>query len=592
MNHSLTRANLEIGATIADTYTIEGLLGKGGMGSVFRCSHARLPGKQVAIKVLHTEVSNGEVLARFRREAEITSKLGHPNIVTVLDFNALEDGTPYLVLEYLVGESLWDRMRQGALPLEFALSLARQVGSALASAHRADIVHRDLKPHNIFLVATETHGRHSEIAKVLDFGISKIRGSATVQTQENTMLGTPQYMSPEQALGRQNDVDGRADQFALAVIMHEILTGTSAFPGSSIPEVVFKVVYEEPAALLQIAPSTPPHVVAALARAMRKNHTERFPSIDEFIEALTGEGLAQARGNRKAAVVAPDAMAMTVDSGNHGPGFGAANTLPTPNPATPNPAQLERAAPARTADASVVTTAPSVMPTPVPLTTPTAADGVPARRERVPMFVFAAAALACAALVGGFVVARNRHAAAPAVLDNTLRGRPDAMQLAMATDAAPVLMTDATAPARLDAAPAQDAALVHDTASVATIVDARPPKPTLPKPPQVEKAKIATDPATDPATDAATDDPIRQQLRHAVQDLALGNFDTAQSHALNVLDAQDGKTGQRNQAVAVLVRIECERHNLGRANYWFRQLKPPLRLAVKKRCADNGTDVN
>lgn len=581
MNNSLTRAGLEIGATIANTYTIEGLLGKGGMGSVFLCSHARLPGKQVAIKVLHTEVTNGEVLARFRREAEIASKLGHPNIVTVLDFNALDDGTPYLVLEYLVGESLWDRMRHGALPLEFALSLARQVGSALAAAHREGIVHRDLKPHNIFLVATEAQGRHSEVAKVLDFGISKIRGSATVQTQENTMLGTPQYMSPEQALGRQNDVDGRADQFALAVIIHEILTGASAFPGSSIPEVVFKVVYEEPVALLQSAPSTPPHVVAALARAMRKNHNERFATIEEFVQALTGEALAPNRSGRKPAVAPPDsmAMAMTVDSGNHGPAFGAANTTPAPQP-TPYPMHSVPAAPARASSAIAPVIAPAAQVAPAP-SLPTS-EVVAAPRKRIPLYVFAAAGLACAALVGGLVVARNRNAAAPAPA-TVPTVSSDAVQVAIARDAAPP-PADAAAMVRPDTAPAR----IVDAAPAAKIVDARPTKTPPPKP---SDAKVTV---PDEPTDEPSDDPIREKLRLAKQAFASGQFDVTRSNALFVVDAPSAKAHQRAQAIALLTTIECERGNLGQANDWFRRLpaRGPLQNKIKKLCAAKGTDVN
>ncbi len=588
MNNSLTRAGLDIGATIANTYTIQGLLGQGGMGSVFLCSHARLPGKQVAIKVLHTEVSNVEVLARFRREAEIASKLGHPNIVTVLDFNALDDGTPYLVLEYLVGESLWDRMKHGPLPLEFALSLTRQVGSALAAAHREGIVHRDLKPQNIFLVATESQGRHSEIAKVLDFGISKICGSATVQTQENTMLGTPQYMSPEQALGRQNDVDGRADQFALAVILHEILTGVTAFPGSSIPEVVFKVVYEEPAALLQSAPATPPHVVAALARAMRKNHTERFPSIEEFVQALTGEALAPARSGRKPVVTAPDALAMTVDSGNHGPAFGSASTTPAPQP-TPFPAQsASRAAPARTNNPPAPVAAPvlslAAEPESTLAATPPAAAA--SSRRRVPLFVFAAAGLACAALVGGLLVARNRHAASPVAPTNIAVVPPDAMPLAIVLDAAPAPGDAVVTIVGRDAAATQP---VFDAAPVAKIFDARPTRPTLPKPP--------TPDANGPTTVATTTDdsipgPIGEDLRLAKQNVASGNFAAAKNHALRVYDSRDAKAGQRNQAMAILTTIECEHGDLGQANRLFRQLKAPLRKTVKARCADKGVDLN
>src|SRR5690606_32082309 len=149
MQHSPARSSIDVGSVIADTYWIEALIGRGGMGAVFLASHARLPGKKVAIKLLHAEMHDPEVLARFRREAEIASRLGHPNIVAVHDFNVTPDGTPYLVLEYLHGETLAQRLAPGPLPLEQVLSIVRQVGSALAAAHREGIVHRDLKPQNI-----------------------------------------------------------------------------------------------------------------------------------------------------------------------------------------------------------------------------------------------------------------------------------------------------------------------------------------------------------------------------------------------------------------------------------------------------------
>src|SRR5262249_614404 len=144
---------------------------------------------KVAIKLLHAELQDDEIVARFRREALIASQLNHPNIVDVTDFNVTPDGTPYLVLEYLQGESLAQRLKLGPLPLDQVLSIIRQVGSAVAAANREGIVHRDLKPQNIFLVPKEVDGRVIEIAKVLDFGISKIRGSQTVKTQESTLLG-------------------------------------------------------------------------------------------------------------------------------------------------------------------------------------------------------------------------------------------------------------------------------------------------------------------------------------------------------------------------------------------------------------------
>ncbi|MCX5746564.1 MAG: serine/threonine-protein kinase, partial [Proteobacteria bacterium] len=159
---------------IADTYTIEALIGRGGMGAVFLASHKRLPGKKVAIKVLHADIVDEEILLRFRREAEIASRLGHPNIVGVADFNITPEGMPYLVLEYLEGESLAQRLTAGPIPIDQALSITRQVSSALAAAHREGIVHRDLKPQNIFLCPTDRDGHLVEVAKVLDFGISKM----------------------------------------------------------------------------------------------------------------------------------------------------------------------------------------------------------------------------------------------------------------------------------------------------------------------------------------------------------------------------------------------------------------------------------
>jgi serine/threonine-protein kinase len=319
---------MSVGAVVAETYKLEALIGRGGMGEVYAASHLRLPGKQVAIKFLHPDVADPEILARFRREAEIASRLGHPNIVTVLDFNSLPDGTPYLVLEYLVGETLDDALAHGPFSVERMLAVARQLGSALAAAHRAGVVHRDLKPQNIFLVPTEIDGRVGEVAKILDFGISKIRGSQTVKTQDSALLGTPQYMSPEQATGQHDSVDGRTDIFALGAILYEMLSGQAAFAGASIPEVVFKVVYEPAPPLAERVAGVPPEIVAAVERAMAKKADERFATVGELVTALTGVGLATlppprvpAPGNMAAGtgrkVSSADALAKTMGSGDH-----------------------------------------------------------------------------------------------------------------------------------------------------------------------------------------------------------------------------------------------------------------------------------
>ena len=175
-------SDVRVGSVLRDTYEIVSLLGKGGMGAVFLARHLRLKGKQVAIKVLLNSASlNPELYARFQREAEIASQLGHPNIVEVLDFDTLPDGTPFLVMEYLRGESLEQRLERGPIPLAETLGLTRQVGSALQAAHRAGIIHRDLKPANVFLVPTDSGGVVGERVKLLDFGISKMVDSQTLQ---------------------------------------------------------------------------------------------------------------------------------------------------------------------------------------------------------------------------------------------------------------------------------------------------------------------------------------------------------------------------------------------------------------------------
>ncbi|MGZ3480907.1 MAG: protein kinase domain-containing protein [Myxococcaceae bacterium] len=281
---------LDVGAVVAETYRIEGLLGRGGMGAVWAAEHLRLPGKHVAVKVLLDAAAGGdEMLQRFRREAEIASRLGHPNIVEVLDFNTLPSGQPYIVLEYLQGETLAARLAGGRLQLEEALAITRQIGSALQAAHRAGVVHRDLKPDNVFLCTPEEDMPTK--VKVLDFGISKIRGSQSLRTQDAILMGTPQYMSPEQATGKNTTVDARTDVFALGAIVYEMLGGQPAFAGGSLAEVVYRVVHGEPTPLRELAPALPQNVLAAVERALQKDPSARPQDVGAFILELTGRPL-------------------------------------------------------------------------------------------------------------------------------------------------------------------------------------------------------------------------------------------------------------------------------------------------------------
>jgi serine/threonine protein kinase len=301
---------LRPGIVIAETYEITRLLGQGGMGAVWEAKHLRLPGKRVVVKVLLFGATDATVLARFRREAEIGSRLGHPNIVQVLDFNTLPDGTPYIVLELLQGESLASRLLSGPLPLEQAKSVVTQVGSALAAAHREGVVHRDLKPDNVFLCPTDLGGEVRDVVKVLDFGISKIRGSNTVLTQDAALLGTPQYMAPEQATGRNDEIDARTDVFAFGAMTFEMLAGKPPFTGDTLAAVIHAIVYAPTPPLAALAKETPPAIVAAIERAMDKNRDARFPDVNSFVKAVTSRSLATAPGTEQV-TARPVTMAAT-----------------------------------------------------------------------------------------------------------------------------------------------------------------------------------------------------------------------------------------------------------------------------------------
>jgi serine/threonine-protein kinase len=187
-------------------------------------------------------------------------------------------------MEFLNGESLGRRMKEAAMPLEAVVPIVRQIGSALAAAHREGVVHRDLKPENIYLCPTGFgSGEH---VKVLDFGISKMRDSDTIRTQVDVLIGTPRYMSPEQAMGRNDQIDGRTDIFALGAIIYEMLTHRAAFSGDSLAQILYKIVHEPPTPLEQLVHDLPPRVLEAVARALEKDPAKRFAEVGEFVLAL------------------------------------------------------------------------------------------------------------------------------------------------------------------------------------------------------------------------------------------------------------------------------------------------------------------
>jgi len=271
-----------IGETLGDAYRVVRLMGEGAMGGIFEARQLRLD-KRVAIKVLARELAaNGEALLRFHREAEITSQLGHPHIINVFDFGTTDNGQPYLVMEYLEGEDLaYKLQRKSALSLTATVRIIKQVASALAETHAKGVVHRDLKPANVFIVRVQGE----DFAKVLDFGISKVRAASTALTNASTLMGTPMYMAPEQAKG-DVELDHLTDQWALACIAFEMLVGRSPFMGDDTAALLYQVVHEEPPRLSNFVKSLPLEVERVVQRALIKQPAERFPNVTAFARAF------------------------------------------------------------------------------------------------------------------------------------------------------------------------------------------------------------------------------------------------------------------------------------------------------------------
>jgi eukaryotic-like serine/threonine-protein kinase len=275
-----------VGSVLAGRYRIEHLLGSGGMGSVYRAEHV-LMRKACAVKVLHREMTQvKEVVARFEREAVAAARIEHPHVAAATDFGQLEDGSFYLVLEYIEGKGLGQLITElGSLPEERALVITRQIADALSAAHASGIVHRDLKPDNVMLVAKDDG---ADFVKVLDFGIAKVQieGMSTEQpalTRINTVMGTPEYMAPEQARGEA--VDARADLYTLGAILYEMLAGTSPFRHEEFVVVLTKKLTEDP-------PPLPARVSSAtrdlVFKLLQRSPSDRPQSALELLSLIDG----------------------------------------------------------------------------------------------------------------------------------------------------------------------------------------------------------------------------------------------------------------------------------------------------------------
>jgi serine/threonine-protein kinase len=272
-----------VGTLLNGTYRLERVIAEGGMGVVYEAAHVRLP-RRFAVKLLAKPADKSiaqTTVARFNREAEIASTLAHPHIVEVFDFQVAEDGAPYLVMEMLEGEDLADRIKRGRVGAAAALRIIQEIAEALDVAHGAGVVHRDLKPANIFL--SKRAGR-DDFVKVLDFGVSKLIDSATL-TQEKAMVGTPLYMSPEQAVGTQ-ELTPESDIFSLGAISFEMLTGRRAFAASSIPSILYQIVHGVTPRLAGRAPGLSSAVDEVFARVLSKKKADRYKRASHFSAEL------------------------------------------------------------------------------------------------------------------------------------------------------------------------------------------------------------------------------------------------------------------------------------------------------------------
>jgi len=329
-------AEERVGTVLAGKYRLLDVLAHGGMGVLFRAEHT-WTGRQVAVKMLRAreltpdEAATGRRLDRFVLEARTATRVAHPNVVDVLDMGAAEDGTPFLAMELLHGESLAARLeRTRALSTEDALRWMLPIMGALAIAHDRDIVHRDLKPANVFL-ATDASGRVTP--KLLDFGIAKVSDHTTL-TDPGTAVGTPDAMSPEQATGK-GTVGPATDVWAMGVLLYKCLAGTAPFAADTPSRVLLQIVNERQVALAKLAPHVPSGVCAVIERALEKRPEQRYASMRLFAHALA----VAAHNAALALPVAPDPLGL--------PDFDR---------------WLDRAKESTTADAQPLLTAPSRPP--------------------------------------------------------------------------------------------------------------------------------------------------------------------------------------------------------------------------------------
>jgi serine/threonine-protein kinase len=553
-----TQAAVVPGQIIAGKYRVERLLGQGGMGIVLAATHLQLE-EQVAIKLLHAHASTPDVVSRFLREAKASLRIRSEHVVRVMDVGTLDDGAPYIVMEYLDGRDLAAELAvRRALGIEETIDHVVQACAALAEAHQQGIVHRDLKPANLFLTR---RADGSTCVKVVDFGISKILGNSTSATRTGGILGSPLYMSPEQ-LTSAKDVDGRSDVWALGVILYELLAGAPPFLGEDLPQICVAILQAPLPPLGAYRGDLPPGLEGIIARCLERDRSNRFQSVTDLGRALLPYASLRVRHSYGGFVeTVPTEQRSTAAPLPTDP---RASAAAIPAPYDTRAATGPSISPgARTADAAVSTVAPGAS---------TSSSGASRR-----LGVAALGLTLLGAIVGGVLVLRARPSdrSVTAPVESASTGRSDPAAQGPSAGGAPTASATAEAPAALPSAEIPAAS----TTSLPAAAPVPPPQGSVASADDPTPAKPKAGPAAAPTSAAGGNAYDRARKAYAAND-----FDAAEREARVAV----GTHG--NAARLLLAEILERKGRVGLAKDQYRKVleSDPTNATAKSRLAKLG----